>query len=156
MPAFTSFAVAGNPPPWTVTTVDKFIVGALNRVAALGGELPPRFQLSLCPWGERNALGGTPAPVQEIMDPRLRLVHFTGCGRPYLVLVLTGEDAPARQRIAMRHLPWSEHFAVGHDRGQAALTYLDATEDLWDEDASGPGRRRTLQDLLRQGELADF
>jgi hypothetical protein len=156
VPRFGSFAITGSPPPWTVTTVDKFIVGALNRVVATGGDLPPGFHLSLCPWGERNALGGTPAEVQEILDPRLRLVHFTGCGRPYLVLAFIGDDAPARQEIAMRHLPWSEHFRVDHEEGHATLTCLEATEDLWNEDETGVVPGRTLQDLLRRGELVDF
>jgi hypothetical protein len=154
MPDFGSFSIDGSPPPWTVANVDKFIVAALNRIQGAGGALPESFYLSVCPWGERNALGGTPPKVQEIMDPRLRLVHFTGCGRPYLVAAFTGEGAEGRQEIAMRHLPWSEHFAVAHEGGHARLAYLGCTEDLWDEESETPPR--TLQELLRQGELADF
>jgi hypothetical protein len=147
--------VRGNPPPWTVTGVNRFLVGALERIASLGTPLPERFRLSVCPWGERNQLGGTPAPVQAVTDPRLRLVHFTGCGRPYLLALFQGDDAGARQDIAMRHLPWSEHFTVTLAGDQAELTYLDCTEALWD-DAADDHPPRTLQALFASGELAAF
>jgi hypothetical protein len=149
-----SYRVQGNPPPWTVSNVNRFIVDALGRIERNGGPLPPRFRLSLCPWGERNSLGGTPPPVQDVTHPRLRLVHFTGCGRPYLVALFQGEDAEQRQRIAMQHLPWSEHFVVDIQARCASLEYLDCTEDLWDE---GPEPEpRTLRELFEQGELAGF
>lgn len=153
MGSVTAFHVDGSPPPWTVTGVNKFITGALDRVERQGGRLPEHFRLSICPWGERNALGGTPDEVREIIDPRLRLVHFTGCGRPYLVAVFTGADAAGQQDIAIKHLPWSEHFTVDLDRGRANLRFLDCTEDLWGDDEPDP---RTLRELLHQGELERF
>jgi len=123
------YRVEGAPPPWGVTGIKNFVIGALSR--AWGeGDWPGHFLLSLCPWGERNALGGTPTPLQEVMDPRLRLVHFTGCGRPYWVILFIGEDAAARQRIAMQYLPWSEHFAVTCHDGEAVLEFLGCTEDI--------------------------
>lgn len=154
MPSVSDYTIEGTPPPWTVTGVDKFIVGSLSRIERSGSSLPSRFFLSFCPWGERNSLGGTPTEVQEIMDPRLRLVHFTGCGRPYLVALFGGEGASDRQRIAMEKLPWSEHFeAILHD-GIVKLRYLDCTEDTWeDEEDFDP---RQLVDLLQTGELARF
>jgi hypothetical protein len=148
-----SVQVEGQPPPWSVTGVDKFLVGALQRVQREGAALPPRFYMSLCPWGERNALGGTPAPVQEILDPRLRLVHFTGCGRPYLVALFIGDDAAARQQTAMQHLPWSEHLAVTRRDEQVRARYLGCTEEV---DADQKVDPRTLRELLIQGELGAF
>jgi hypothetical protein len=153
MPSVHSYRVQGEVPPWTVTGVTGFIVGALGRIEGTGGPLPPHFRLSVCPWGERNSLGGTPAPVREVTHPRLRLVHFTGCGRPYLVALFQGEGAASRQQVAMRHLPWSEHFSVDVEAGNAALTYLDCTEDLWEEPEADP---RTLRELLENGELTAF
>jgi hypothetical protein len=145
--------VEGTPPPWSVTEVNKFVIGALDRVQRDGEGLPEHFLLSICPWGERNALGGTPPQVQEVIDPRLRLVHFTGCGRPYLIALFIGEDAATRQETAMRYLPWSEHFAVACRDGQAVLEYLGCTEDIWADQVPDP---RTLRELLGQGALAHF
>ncbi len=153
MPAVESFSIVGDTPPWTVTAVDTFITGALGRVER-GGGITERFQMSICPWGERNALGGTPSEVQEVMDPRLRLVHFTGCGRPYLVALFIGADAAKRQAIAMAHLPWCEHFACECQAGHLTATFLQAVEDLWG-DAEDPDPR-TLRELLHLGELDRF
>ena len=153
MASIHSFTLEGATPPWSVIGVDKFVTGALGRIEGGGGTLPAHFRMSCCPWGERNALGGTPEPVREIMDPRLRLVHFTGCGRPYLVVLFIGDDAAQRQQIAMQHLPWSEHFDVRINGGEAALSYLESTEDLWGDDEPDT---RTLRELLQQGELEHF
>ena len=146
------YRIDGAPPPWSITNVHNFLVGALGRLQR-DGELPERFFLSLCPWGERNALGGTPAQVQEVMDPRFRLVHFTACGRPYLVVLFMGKDAVSRQRVAMEHLPWSEHFAVVCQDDQAVLNYLGCTEDIWVDHVADS---RSLRELLDQGTLASF
>lgn len=153
MTVISTINVQGDPPPWSVVDVDKFVVGALKRVEDSGGDLPPRFRMSCCPWGERNALGGTPQPVQEVMDPRLRLVHFTGCGRPYLVALFIGDDAARRQDTAREHLPWSEHFDVSIQGDVAALRYLDCTEDLWGDEEPDT---RSLRELLQQGQLESF
>ncbi len=153
MGSITSYHIEGTPPPWTATSVDKFIVGALGRVERESGNLPPGFHLSICPWGERNAVGGTPSEVREVTHPRFRLVHFTGCGRPYLVALFTGEDAARHQEAAMRLLPWSEHYTASIHQGQANLVYLNCTEDLWGDEEPDP---RTLRELLEQGELEHF
>jgi hypothetical protein len=153
MANISGFQVQGDPPPWSVVDVNNFIVGALARVEDGGGALPRRFRMSCCPWGERNAVGGTPLPVQEVTDPRLRLVHFTGCGRPYLVALFIGDDAARRQDAARGHLPWSEHFDVSLDGDVAALQYLDYTEDLWGDEEPDT---RSLRELLQQGELEKF
>jgi hypothetical protein len=145
--------IEGTVPPWSVTSVHNFVVGALNRAQRDAWALPGQFRLSICPWGERNILGGTPTQVQEVINPRLRLVHFTGCGRPYLLILFVGEDAAAHQQIAMQYLPWSEHFSVTCHDNEAALDYHGSTEEI--NDASS-GDVRTLRELLGQGALADF
>ncbi len=153
MGSIHTYQIAGDPPPWSVTGVDKFIVGALDRVERQGGVLPADFRLSICPWGERNAIGGTPEEVNDITDPRMRLVHFTGCGRPYLVALFSGDEAERQQRIAMQHLPWSEHLSVELSEQTARLHYLDSTEDLWGDEEADP---RSLLELFQQGELKHF
>lgn len=154
MGSVNSFQVEGDTPPWTVTGVDKFITGSLARVERAGGDIPETFYLSICPWGERNALGGTPEKVQDIIDPRLRLVHFTGCGRPYLVILFMGAEAAERQQVAMQHLPWSEHFLCLREGSHLSVQFQDAIEDLWgEEDDPDP---RTLRELLHLGELERF
>jgi hypothetical protein len=155
MASIASFRVTGDLPPWTVTSVSKFVVGALARVEGATGPLPARFFLSVCPWGERNAMGGTPPQVLEVVDPRMRLVHFTGCGRPYLIVLFTGANAAERQQRAIETLPWSEHFEVANEQGAAALTLIACTEDV----ANGVddwSPQRTLQGLLETGELGRF
>ena len=153
MSEINSFQITGKPPPWSVAGVKNFVTGALRRLESVGGNLPEHFRMSCCPWGERNAIGGTPAPLREVMDPRLRLVHFTGCGRPYLVAVFTGDDAAESQDKAREHLPWSEHFEVRVDGDRALLHFLDSTEDLWGDEEPD---FRQLRELFHQGELAAF
>jgi len=147
------YMVEGTPPPWSVTKVNNFVVGALARMRHEGGDLPEHFLLSFCPWGERNAIGGTPEQLREVMDPRFRLVHFTGCSRPYWVILFIGEAAAARQQLAMRHLPWSEHFTVVCRDSGAILEYLGCTEEVSVDYESDP---HTLRELLSQGRLVSF
>ena len=150
-----SFQVDGSPPPWTVTRIDKFVVSALKQAERIGGELPDHFHLTFCPWGERNAIGGTPLAISEGADPRFRLVHFTGCGRPFLTALFIGEDAAARQQRVIRYLPWAEHYAV-HIRDEvAAMRFVAATETP-EAGVDDSARMRTLRELLHTGELAHF
>jgi hypothetical protein len=155
MTRIEAFEVQGDTPAWTVTHVSKFVVGALGRAEREGGPLPERFHLTLCPFGERNAAGGIPGPVHATLDPRFRLVHFTGCGRPYLVVLYIGADAAARQADAIAHLPWSEHYAVEAREGTAHLEFLAATEQPAADAPPWTGPR-TLRELERSGELARF
>ncbi|MCB1875204.1 MAG: hypothetical protein KDH88_04440 [Chromatiales bacterium] len=151
----SAFEIVGTPPPWSVTLVDKFVVGALERVVDQGGELPERFRISFFPWGEHNAMGGTPEEVREVMDPRLRLVHFTGCGRPYLVVIFIGEKAENDQAVARCQLPWSEHFLGMREGGKLTLEFLGETEEL--ETATEPEvAARTLRSLFHQDGLRHF
>lgn len=147
------YQIKGTPPPWSVTSVNNFVIGILNRALREKGDPPEQFWLSVCPWGERNALGGTPIQLQEVMDPRFRLVHFTGCGRPYLVILFIGEDAESRQQAAMPHLPWSEHFLVTCRDGLATLKYLSYTENV---EVEQEPKARTLWELLHHGDLTHF
>lgn len=149
------FEVNGSPPPWTVTGVDKFIVSVIERAEREGGDLPGEFYLSLCPWGERNAVGGGAAELRDVMDPRFRLVHFTGCGRPYLLVFFIGDDARQRQRVAVRHLPWSEHYRASISDGVIHLEFIEQAEQPQEGGAEVMGER-TLRALLRAGELASF
>ncbi len=155
MHALSRLEITGSPPPWSVTSVDKFVVTALQRAQREGGALPDDFYLTLCPWGERNAIGGTPVQVQEVTDPRFRIVHFTGCSRPYLVAILIGEDAAEQQQVAIKHLPWSEHYGVEMRNGTVRLRFIAYTEDPEEESEERAGAR-TLQDLFRTGEHAEL
>lgn len=148
------FEVLGDPPPWSVVSVDKFVVSVLRRLERDGVQLPEQFRFSLCPWGERNAIGGTPSVVKDGADPRCRVVHFTGCSKPYLVAVFTGDDAARRQELAMHHLPWSEHYQVELRDGIARLGYLDCMEEV--EEPEDEPAVRTLYELARSGELAEL
>lgn len=149
------YEVSGSPPPWSVTGVDKFIVSVIQRAERQGGVLPEEFFMSLCPWGERNAVGGGTVELRDVMDPRFRLVHFTGCGRPYLVVILTGDDAVKRQQIAMRHLPWSEHYQARLHEGVIQLAFVAEVEEPEIESSDTPGER-TLVKLFQAGELTTF
>jgi hypothetical protein len=150
------FAVLGSPPPWSVTAVDKFVVSSLQRAQREGGALPQQFRMTMCPWGERNAMGETRGVVQAVIDPRLRIVHFTGCSRPYLVVLFVGKEAARYQEVMMRCLPWSEHYDVELDgQGTISLRFVGCTEEPEEENA-GKQQTRNLQELFRSGALTDF
>jgi len=77
----------GSPPPWGITTIDGYIQSALSRAERGGSALPEEFVVSFCPWGERNAAFNGLSEMADVFEPLFRLVHFTSCGRPYLVSV---------------------------------------------------------------------
>jgi hypothetical protein len=147
--------VIGSPPPWSVTGVDRFVVAVIQRAEREGGALPARFHMSMCPWGERNAVHGGAMEWHDVMDPRYRLVHFTGCGRPYLVVLLVGEGAEQRQRKAAQYLPWSEHFQVEIGDERIRLRFLSESEQPEIEPPE-PLTERSLRELFRTGELANW
>lgn len=155
MGPFERVKIQGSPPPWGAVLIDKFVASALQRAANEGGALPEHFCLSLCPWGERNNIGGPAAEMNDLFDPRFRLVHFTSCGRPYLVALLIGEDAQARQQQVMRHLPWSEHYLVELQPDQIVLEFIGETEEPLEEVPDGRDLR-TLKELFGSGQLGHF
>ena len=155
MHQFTGYKVSGSLPPWSVTGVDKFIVSVIERAEREGGALPEEFFLSLCPWGERNAVSGGAVELRDVMDPRFRLVHFTGCGKPYLVVVLTGDDAANRQQIAMKYLPWSEHYRACLRGGIIEMVFVAEVEQP-EIDSSEELEERRLVQLFQAGELTAF
>jgi hypothetical protein len=149
------FEIVGSPPPWSVTHIDKFLASALQRAERSGGELPERFQLTMCPWGERNAIGGTPAVVRQTTDPRFTVVHFTGCSRPYLVAIFLSEHATQHQQLAARYLPWSEHYDVEVTDRSILLRFIAATEAP-EVEIDERAKARTLRELFHAGELAEW
>jgi len=146
------YEVLGDAPPWSVTKVDKFLPGVFARAEHEGAALPEAFHISMCPWGEHNTVRGSAEHWHDVMDPRFRLVHFTGCGRPYLVVMFIGEEARRRQTVAARHLPWSEHYRVELDAQTARLHFLGESEEP-EVEAAEPLPERTLMTLFRTGEL---
>ena len=54
--------------------------------------------------------GGLPDRVRELTNPRLRFLHFTGCNKPYVVLLYSGEDAEAWRAEVQQLLAWSEGY----------------------------------------------
>jgi len=147
--------IEGNPPPWGVTAIGGFVQSALRRVEREGAELPDEFCVSFCPWGERNAATLAMATIADVFEPRFRLVHFTSCGRPYLVAVLTGPDAVDRQCRTLDHLPWSEHYHARWEDGALRLTLVAEREDIGVEPPESLGER-SLRQLFDSGDLQRF
>jgi len=155
MHAIERIDIEGTPPPWGVTAIGGFVRSALSRVEREGGTLPDEFCVSFCPWGERNAATLAMATIADVFEPRLRLVHFTSCGRPYLVAVLTGPDAADRQCRALDHLPWSEHYLGHWDGSVLKLTLVAEREDIGVEPPASLGER-SLRQLFDSGDLDRF
>lgn len=145
----------GSPPPWGITTIDGYIQSALSRAERGGSALPEEFVVSFCPWGERNAAFNGLSEMADVFEPLFRLVHFTSCGRPYLIAILTGPDAMERQRKAMKILPWSEHYRGRIDGDCVTLTLLGEVEDIDVEPPESIGER-SLRQLFESGEIVDF
>lgn len=114
---------------WSVAGIPGFISGVLERWQRNHGKLPDRFVLVACPQVEINALGGLPARVRELTDPRLRFQHFTGCHKPYLVILLVGEDAGARREELQKMLSWSEGYQVERGDKTMRLRFIEAIEE---------------------------
>lgn len=155
MTTIDEIRVQGSPPPWSITSLDGFVQSALSRAGRQSRELPASFRMSFCPWGERNAAVHEWSALADVFEPRYRLVHFTSCGRPFLIAILTGEDAGERQRKAMRHLPWSEHFSATLDGGLLTLTFICEVQHL-DVESPESIEDRSLKQLFESGELHDL
>jgi len=137
---------------WSVARIAGFVPGILARWEREHGELPHEFSLLLCPQAEVSAMGGLPAEVHELTDPRLRCRHFTGCHRPYVALLFRGEDAEARRTAAQALLPWSEGYRVTVVGGRVTLQFREANEALEDAVPARVGAR-SLRGLVASGEL---
>jgi len=83
----------------------------------------------LCPQVEINAIGGLPDRVRELTSPRWRLQQFTGCHKPYLVLIHAGEDAERWRREVQGLLSWSEGYRVDITQDATRLQFIDAVEE---------------------------
>jgi hypothetical protein len=109
----------------------------------------------MCPQVEINTLGGLPRRVIELTDPRLTCRHFTGCNKPYFVVIFAGDDAETYQRAVQEQLPWSESYEAQITASALRLTFSGASEDL-EEDNAGTRPQRTLQELLERGDLVSI
>lgn len=139
---------------WSVARIPGFVSAVIDRWEREHGALPSVFSVTLCPQAELNAMGGLPEGLHALTDPRLRCRHFTGCHRPYLVVLFTGPDAEERRAAAQALLPWSEGYraTLGDDR--LTLEFAGASEGLEVEPSPGPGR--SLAALLASGELVEI
>jgi hypothetical protein len=125
--------ITGLPPYigcWSAVGLPGFAFAIFNRWQRNYGTLPSRFVMVACPQVEINALGGLPSRVIELTDSRVRLQHFTGCHRPYLVILLLGEDAERRREEIQTLLPWSEGYEVNLMNGTTRLEFIEAVEDI--------------------------
>ena len=125
--------ITGLPPYigcWSAIGIPGFAFAILNRWQRNYGTLPSEFVMVACPQVEINALGGLPARVNELTDSRVRIQHFTGCHRPYLVILLLGEDAELRREEIQKLLPWSEGYHVDLMDGTTQLQFIEAIEEI--------------------------
>jgi hypothetical protein len=140
---------------WSVARIPGFVLSVLQRWGREHGALPPSFSLLMCPQAEINAAGGLPEALHTLTDPRLRCRHFTGCHRPFLVVLFTGEDAEVRRGAAQALLPWSEGYRATLDGERVRLEFAEATEDTLENTRPGPDPGR-LRSLLESGELVEI
>ncbi|MGD2075421.1 MAG: hypothetical protein PVG38_10945 [Gammaproteobacteria bacterium] len=132
-PSSEQLEIAGLPPyigSWSVAGIPNFVIAVLNRWQRNYGRLPSRFVLVACPQVEVQAAGGLPARVRELTDSRVRILHFTGCHKPYLVFILLGDDAETRRDEIQKLLSWSEGYRVDLGDGKARLQFVEAVEHI--------------------------
>ena len=111
-------------------------------------------QVALFPIPNSVNFPGVPCPL-HVFEPRYRLVHFTSCGRPFLIAILTGADAAQRQRKAMQHLPWSEHYYGRRDDDGVTLDFIGEAQDV-DVEPAEALEERSLRRLFQSGEIQDL
>lgn len=155
MHAINRVRLEGEAPPWGITAINGFVESALARTERETSDLPDEFFVSFCPWGERNIAYQNLRELADVFEPRFRIVHFTSCGRPFLIAILTGADAEARQRKAMQHLPWSEHYHGRLDGDSVTLTFIDEVQDIDVEPPEALGER-SLRSLFESGEIHEL
>jgi hypothetical protein len=128
--------IEGLPPyveSWSAATIPGFIPAVLDRWQNNYGELPACFVMVVCPQVEIDAMGGLPRRVRELTNARLRFLHFTGCHKPYVVLLYAGEDADEWRAEVQPFLSWSEGYQVQFVAGRTRLKFIEAIEER-DED----------------------
>ena len=124
--------IQGVPPyvaSWSAASIPGFVPAVLDRWRRNHGELPARFTMVMCPKVEVNAVGGLPAGVVQRTNPRLRMQHFTGCHKPYVVLFHAGEDAEQWRSEVQQLLSWSEGYAAESVDGLTTLQFIEAVEE---------------------------
>ena len=128
--------IEGIPPyveSWSAAGIPGFIPAVLNRWRDNVGNLPTRFVMVLCPQVEIDARGGLPDRVRELTNPRLRFLHFTGCHKPYVVFLYSGDDAEEWRTQVQRLLSWSEGYQAELMAGITRLKFIDAVEEPDDD-----------------------
>lgn len=128
--------IEGIPPyveSWSAAGIPGFIPAVLNRWRENVGNLPTRFVMVLCPQVEIDARGGLPDRVRELTNPRLRFLHFTGCHKPYVVFLYSGDDAEEWRTEVQRLLSWSEGYQAELMAGITRLKFIDAVEEPDDD-----------------------
>jgi hypothetical protein len=140
---------------WSAAAIPGLVPAVLRRWRREYGPLPEPLFITLCPQVEINAGGGLPAVAVELSDARLRCLQFTGCHKPYFVMLFTGTDAAEDQLRAGQALAWSESYRVHRHAQRLGLEFRDATEALDDEpETAAPAR--TVASLLESGELLEI
>ncbi len=128
--------ISGVPPyvrAWSAVGLPGFIVKVLDRWQRNFGKLPSQFVLLACPQVEINAIGGLPSQVRELTDSRVRMLHFTGCHKPYQIFLLFGESLETRREEIQKRLPWSESYQVEFTNSMAHLRFIEAIEEQEEE-----------------------
>jgi hypothetical protein len=118
---------------WSAACIPGFIPAVLDRWQRNCGQLPTRFVMVVCPQVELNARGGLPDRVRERTNPRLRFLHFTGCNKPYVVLLYAGDDADEWRTEVQPFLSWSESYLAKLMSEKTHLKFIEAIEELDDE-----------------------
>jgi hypothetical protein len=132
----THVEIRGVPPyvaAWSAVGLPGFTLKVLERWQRNFGSLPAEFTLVACPQVEINAIGGLPSRVRELTDSRVRILHFTGCHKPYQVILLIGEEADARRAEIQSLLAWSEGYQVVMAAGTVQLNFIEAIEETAEE-----------------------
>jgi len=138
-PITQQLEVEGVPPyvkSWSAATIPGFIPAVLNRWQHNFGELPAHFVMVVCPKVEIDARGGLPNRVRELTNPRLRFLHFTGCHKPYVVLLYAGEETEEWRAEVQQLLSWSESYQAKLVSGVTHLKFIDAVEERDDDGVS--------------------
>ena len=118
---------------WSAARIPGFITAVLARWRRNSGGLPRHFVMVLCPEVELNARGGLPDRVRELTNPRLRFLHFTGCNKPYRVLLYSGDNAEAWRAEVQQLLAWSEAYQAELTPEVTRLKFIEAIEECDDD-----------------------
>lgn len=128
--------IEGVPPyveSWSAAGIPGFIPAVLDRWQQSSGALPDRFVIVLCPQLELDARGGLPGRVRELSNARQRFLHFTGCHKPYMVLLYSGDDADVWRAEVQQLLAWSEGYQAELTPELMRLKFVEAIEECDDD-----------------------